>query len=94
MKRLITSMLVALCLQAVGQSEFCLEGTVGDDVLQGCVPNNPSDLNQDGCVGLDDFLNHLAASGLGCVDAVEETSWECGNPLEYQGYAYAHCARR
>lgn len=81
-------MLVALCLQAVGQSEFCLEGTVWDDVLQGCVPNNPSDLNQDGCVGLDDFLNHLAAYGEGCVDAVVETSWECGNPLEYQGYDY------
>ena len=44
---------------------------------------------------LDDFLNHLAAYGEGCVDiAKTETSWECGNPLEYQGYAeLRHCAQ-
>ena len=96
MKRLITSMLVALCLQAIGQYEYCLEGTAWSSALQGCVPKNPSDLNQDGCVGLDDFLGHLAAYGEGCVDDGDDGSCEypsefntCGDPVYYHGYNYA-----
>ena len=87
MKRLITSMLVALCLQAVGQSEFCLEGTVWDDELGGCVGVllNSADINNDGCVQLGDLLDLLTAYG-DC--SAQESAWQCGDPLEYQGYDY------
>ena len=37
MKRLITSMLVALYFKPLGNLSLCLEGTVWDDVLQGFV---------------------------------------------------------
>ena len=69
--------------------QFCGQGTIWDAASQTCIPDNPSDLNYDGCVDVNDFMGHLAAFGLGCEDGVAETPWQCGDPLEYQGYDYA-----
>ena len=70
MRGLLTLLLVASCLTAVGQSEYCLEGTVWDDELQGCVSVilNSADINNDGCVQLGDLLALLTAYG-NCGDA-------------------------
>ena len=65
----------------------CGAGTSWDAQLQECVIDNPSDVDFDGCVGLSDFLVHLAAYGSGCQDAEEE--YLCGSPLNYNGYVYA-----
>ena len=46
---------------------------------------NPSDSNFDGCVQLNDLLDLLSAYG-DC--GAEESPWQCGDPLEYQGYDY------
>ena len=85
MNRFFTLLLAASCLTAVGQSEYCLEGTVWDDELQGCVVANPADINLDGCVQLNDLLDLLSAYG-DC--GAEESPSLCGDPLEYQGYDY------
>ena len=53
--------------------------------LQQCVVANPSDSNFDGCVQLNDLLDLLSAYG-DCGS--EESVWQCGDPLEYQGYDY------
>ena len=50
-----------------------------------CIVANPSDSNFDGCVQLNDLLDLLSAYG-NC--AAEESPWQCGDPLEYQGYDY------
>ena len=63
----------------------CLEGTVWSEELGGCIVANPSDSNFDGCVQLNDLLDLLSAYG-NC--GAEETLWQCGDPLEYQGYDY------
>ena len=63
----------------------CLEGTVWSEELEGCVVANPSDSNFDGCVQLNDLLDLLSAYG-DC--AAEESAWQCGDPLEYQGDDY------
>ena len=47
---------------------------------------NPADINLDGCVQLNDLLDLLSAYG-DC--GAEESAWQCGDPLEYQGYDYA-----
>ena len=88
MNRFFTLLFAASCLTAVGQSEYCLEGTVWDDELGGCVSVilNSADINNDGCVQLGDLLDLLTAYG-DCGD--EESAWQCGDPLEYQGYDYA-----
>ena len=64
----------------------CLEGTIWSEELGGCIVANPSDSNFDGCVQLNDLLDLLSAYG-DC--GAEETPWQCGDPLEYQGYDYA-----
>ena len=64
----------------------CHEGTVWDLDLQQCIVANPADINLDGCVQLGDLLDLLAAYG-DC--GAEEQAWQCGDPLEYQGYDYA-----
>ena len=66
----------------------CGQGTIWDEASQTCIPDNPSDLNYDGCVDVNDFMGHLAAFGSGCEEGVAETPWQCGDPLEYQGYDY------
>ena len=63
----------------------CLEGTIWSEELGGCVVANPSDSNFDGCVQLNDLLYLLSAYG-DC--SAEETPWQCGDPLGYQGYDY------
>ena len=63
----------------------CHEGTVWDLDLQQCIVANPADINLDGCVRLGDLLDFLAAYG-DC--AAEESAWQCGDSLEYQGYDY------
>ena len=63
----------------------CLEGTVWSEELGGCVVANPADINLDGCVQLNDLLDLLSAYG-DC--GAEELGWQCGDPLEYQGYDY------
>ena len=87
MNRFFTLLLAASYLPAVGQSEYCLEGTVWDDELGGCVSVilNSADINNDGCVQLGDLLDLLTAYG-DCGD--EESAWQCGDPLGYQGYEY------
>ena len=51
-----------------------------------CQDLNPADINFDGCVQLNDLLDLLSAYG-DC--GAEESTWQCGDPLEYQGYEYA-----
>ena len=63
----------------------CGEGTVWDSASQTCIVTNPSDSNFDGCVQLNDLLDLLSAYG-DC--GAEESAWQCGDPLEYQGYDY------
>ena len=70
------------------ECHYCLEGTVWDETHQGCVPDNPSDLNHDGCVDVNDFMGHLAAFGGGCDGNLQTSTWQCGDPIEYQGYDY------
>ena len=53
------------------------------------MPDNPSDLNHDGCVDVNDFIGHLAAFGGGCDGNSQTSIWQCGDPLGYQGYDYA-----
>jgi uncharacterized protein (TIGR02145 family) len=65
--------------------QYCKEGTVWDEDIQGCIVANPSDSNFDGCVQLNDLLDLLSAYG-DC--GAEESAWQCGDPLEYQGYDY------
>ena len=65
--------------------QYCKEGTVWDEAIQGCVVANPADINFDGCVQLNDLLDLLSAYG-DC--GAEESVWQCGDPLEYQGYDY------
>ena len=63
----------------------CHTGTAWDSDLQQCIVANPSDSNFDGCVQLNDLLDLLSAYG-DC--GAEESPWQCGDPLEYQGYDY------
>ena len=65
--------------------QYCKEGTIWDEAIQGCVVANPADINFDGCVQLNDLLDLLSAYG-DC--GAEESPWQCGDPLEYQGYDY------
>ena len=73
MNRFFILLLAASCLTAVGQSEYCLDGTVWDDAQQGCIVANPSDSNFDGCVQLADLLDLLGVYGT-CGDCGEGCS--------------------
>ena len=70
----------------MNDGQICGEGTTWDPMAQTCIVANPSDSNFDGCVQLNDLLDLLGAYG-NC--AAEESAWQCGDPLEYQGYEYA-----
>ena len=63
----------------------CDIGMHWDWELGMCQITTPSDSNFDGCVQLNDLLDLLSAYG-DCGDS--EPSWQCGDPLEYQGYDY------
>ncbi len=48
------------------------------------------DSNDDGLVNVSDLMNLLTVFNLACGEIPETTaSWQCGDPLEYQGYDYA-----
>ena len=63
----------------------CGPGTIWDAEMQLCIIANPADINLDGCVQLGDLLDLLAAYG-DC--GAEESVWQCGDPVSYQGYDY------
>ena len=63
----------------------CGLGTAWNWETSECDVANPSDSNFDGCVQLNDLLDLLSAYG-DC--GAEESPWQCGDPLEYQGYDY------
>ena len=63
----------------------CDVGMHWDWELGMCQITNVADTNLDGCVQLNDLLDLLSAYG-NC--AVEESAWQCGDPLDYQGYDY------
>ena len=63
----------------------CGMGTAWNWETSECDVANPADINLDGCVQLNDLLDLLSAYG-DC--AAEESAWQCGDPLEYQGYDY------
>jgi uncharacterized protein (TIGR02145 family) len=63
----------------------CDVGTEWSWASNTCIVANPSDSNFDGCVQLNDLLDLLSVYG-DC--GAEETPWQCGDPLEYQGYDY------
>ena len=63
----------------------CGLGTTWNWQTSECDVTIPSDSNFDGCVQLNDLLDLLGAYG-DCGD--EESPWQCGDPLEYQGYDY------
>ena len=65
----------------------CLEGTIWNENLGGCVGSVSADLDFDGCVGMSDLLNLLSVFGT-CAES-ELAEWTCGDPLEYQGYDYS-----
>ena len=47
------------------------------------------DSNDDGLVNVSDLMNLLNVFNLACGEIPEMTaSWQCGDPLEYQGYDY------
>ena len=73
------------CVSCEVLATACLEGTIWSAELGGCIVANPADINLDGCVQLNDLLDLLSAYG-DC--GAEETPWQCGDPLEYQGYDY------
>ena len=51
---------------------FCNEGTVWNEVTQGCDVANPSDTNFDGCVSMTDLLDLLSVFGTCAEDDSEE----------------------
>ncbi len=64
----------AACSVASGQAEYCLEGTVWDNDLGGCVVALPTDSNFDGCIQLSDLLGLLGSYGNcnlveGCINS-------------------------
>ena len=65
----------------------CLEGTIWNENLGGCVGSVSADLDFDGCVGMSDLLNLLSVFGT-CAEP-DLAEWTCGDPLEYQGYDYS-----
>ena len=66
-------------------ASHCGPGTIWDFVMQMCIGDGSGDINLDGCVQLNDLLDLLSAYG-NCGD--EASPWQCGEPLEYQGYDY------
>ena len=82
----------------------CLDGTVWDFDLGGCVMEEPPfvetggayasvnpcyfDSNDDGLVEVNDLMNLLSVYNLACGELPEAAPWQCGDPLEYQGYNY------
>ena len=70
------------CASCEALATACGAGTVWDPISLSCIVANPADTNFDGCVQLNDLLDVLSAYG-NCG------TWQCGDPLEYQGYEYS-----
>ena len=82
----------------------CLDGTVWDFDLGGCVMEQPPfletdgeyttlnpcyfDSNGNGLVEVNDLMNLLSVYNLFCGELPEASLWQCGDPLGYQGYDY------
>ena len=82
----------------------CLDGTVWDFDLGGCVMEEPPfvetggayasvnpcyfDSNDDGLVEVNDLMNLLSVYNLTCGELPEAAPWQCGDPLGHQGYDY------
>ena len=73
------------CASCEALQTACGPGTIWDAEMQMCIGDGSGDINLDGCVQLNDLLDLLSAYG-NC--AAEESAWQCGDPLEYQGYDY------
>lgn len=73
------------CASCEALQTACGPGTIWDAELQMCIGDGSGDINLDGCVQLNDLLDLLSAYG-NCGD--EASPWQCGEPLEYQGYDY------
>ena len=73
------------CVSCDLVASFCGLGTIWDQNTQTCIGDGSGDINFDGCVQLNDLLDLLSAYG-NC--SAEESVWQCGDPLEYQGYDY------
>ena len=73
------------CASCETLATACGLGTTWDAESGTCIVANPSDSNFDGCVQLNDLLDLLSAYG-DC--GAEESAWQCGDPLEHQGYDY------
>lgn len=52
----------------------------------------PGDLTGDGQVAVGDLLAFLSVFGTECESGSNPNAWECGDPFQYQGYAYATTA--
>lgn len=67
----------------------CGPGTYWHPIQEVCLVSIPADTDLDGCVAASDVLNLLAAFGT-CppIPFSSETSWECGDPVNYWDYAY------
>ena len=74
------------CASCEALQTACGPGTIWDAEMQMCIGDGSGDINLDGCVQLNDLLDLLSAYG-NC--ASEESAWQCGETLEYQGYDYA-----
>ena len=82
----------------------CLDGTVWNFDLGGCVMEEPPfvetggayasvnpcyfDSNDDGLVEVNDLMNLLSVYNLACGELPEAAPWQCGDPLGHQGYDY------
>ena len=64
---------------------LCLDGTVWSDELNGCVVENPTDTNLDGCTDLNDLMDILSAYGI-CLELEFAI---CGDLIEHEGYSYS-----
>ena len=89
MKHILTLASLVFATSCFGQGDCpelwtaCGEGTIWDEESQTCIVANVSDTDFDGCVGINDFLIHLANFGTGCGP------WVCGDLLQYKGYWYS-----
>ena len=63
----------------------CLNGTVWSDELEGCIVENPTDSNLDGCTDLNDLMDLLGAYGI-CGQAEFAA---CGDLVSHEGYNYS-----
>lgn len=70
------------CASCEALATACGEGTIWDSNSQSCIAANTADINNDGCVQLNDLLDLLSAFGT-CA------FWQCGDPIGYHGFDYA-----